>query len=168
MNAVRTIAVVKLIVWALLAYSMFTSATHITDTAHSLGLEGFAAYTLWVLIDIPAIVGKLLGGKAFAKSTQRLGFKLMVFSGLLSLACNIYAGDNLGQRGHGVLVVAMFIILENVATKIKPAPAVKAAQTRARKAASGEASPAVSKRSAAAKRGHATRIAKAKAATVTA
>lgn len=161
MTAVRTIATVKLIVWGLLAYSMFTSATHITDTAHSLGLTGFAANTLWVLIDIPAIVGKLLGGKAFARSTQRLGFKLMIFSGLLSLACNVYAGDNLGQRGHGVLVVVMFIILENVATKIKAAPAVKAAQTRARNAAAGNTPAPVSKRSAAARKGHATRKAKA-------
>jgi len=35
----------------------------------------------------------------------------------LSLACNVYAGSNLGERAFGVLVVGAFMLLEHHATK---------------------------------------------------
>jgi hypothetical protein len=44
----------------------------------------------------------------------------MVGSGLVSLACNVEAGTNIGQRVFGVLVVAGFITAEWYANRLRP------------------------------------------------
>jgi hypothetical protein len=46
----------------------------------------------------------------------------MAGAGLLSLTCNVTAGDNLGQQLYGVLVVAGFVTTEWYASKLQAAP----------------------------------------------
>jgi hypothetical protein len=48
----------------------------------------------------------------------------MAGAGLLSLTCNVTAGDNLGQQLYGVLVVAGFVTTEWCASKLQAAPPV--------------------------------------------
>ena len=47
----------------------------------------------------------------------RNGFRLLMVGGSISLACNVYAGSNIGERAFGVLVVGAFMMLEHHATK---------------------------------------------------
>jgi len=125
----------------IMVYALFVSRDHITHVAHLIGLHGYQAATLFVLIDLPALVGKAMRIKYFAASTRRTGFKLMLFSGSLSLVCNVasgWFGGGVGPAGYGAFVVTMFVIMENVVTKIKPAAAV----TRARNADSSQPAPA--------------------------
>ena len=53
------------------------------------------------------------------------------FTGSLSLACNIGSGlieGSYGAAGWGAFVVVMFLVLESVITKIRPAAAVTKAK----------------------------------------
>lgn len=134
---------------AILVYILFVSRDHITDTAHMMGLVGYTASTLFILIDIPALLGKVLSTKYFAKSTRSIGFRLMLVSGSLSLVCNVLAGHNVGQRVYGAFIIGLFVGLEQVVTRIKPAAAVKAAATKAAKAAPAPAAPAAAPKRAA-------------------
>lgn len=130
----------------IMVYALFVSADHISHVAHFIGLRGYQASTLFVLIDIPALVGKALRLKYFAAATRRTGLRLMLMSGALSLTCNVssgWLGGGLGPAGYGAFVVAMFLVMENVVTKIKPAASV----TKARNATKVE-TPAPRKRTA--------------------
>lgn len=130
---------VTLVCTAILMFVLYVSRDHITHTAHTIGLGGYQAETLFILIDIVAIVGKVLTMKYFAKSTRKIGLRLLVTAGTLSLACNVFAGSNLGERLYGAFIVVLFVGLEQVVTRIKPAPAVTAAKTREAKATTTEA-----------------------------
>lgn len=115
----------------IMVYALIVSADHISHVAHLIGLIGYQAATLFVLIDLPALVGKVLRLKYFAASTRRTGLKLMVASGILSLLCNVSSGlfeGGLGPAGYGAFVVVMFLVMENVVTKIKPAASVARAK----------------------------------------
>lgn len=131
---------VVVVVSLIMAYALFVSRDHITHVAHLIGLTGYQAETLFILVDIPAIVGKVLQTKYFAASTRKVGKRLMIASGIVSLGCNVASGwfsGGYGPAGYGVFVVAMFLIMENVVTKIKPAAAV----TARKNAAAGKAAP---------------------------
>ena len=111
----------------IMAYALFVSRDHITYVAHLIRLTGYQAETLFVFIDLPALIGKVLQLKYFAGSTHRIGRKLMVATGSLSLACNVVAGffgGGYGPAGYGAFIVVMFVVLESVIVKIKPAAAV--------------------------------------------
>lgn len=115
----------------IMLYALFVSADHITHVARVIGLEGYQAATLFVLIDIPALVGKALRLKYFAAVTRKWGLRLMLFSGVLSLTCNITSGalsGGMGAAGYGAFVVFMFLLLEHVVTKIKPSAGVTKAK----------------------------------------
>jgi hypothetical protein len=131
------IAVTSLI----MVYALWVSRDHITHVALLIGLGGYQASTLFVLIDLPALIGKVLQLKYFAASTRRMGRKLMIGSGSLSLAFNVTSGlvgGGIGPAAYGAFIVGMFLLLENVVTRIKPAAAV----TRAKNAASVKTKPA--------------------------
>lgn len=131
---------VTVVVTLIMVYALFVSRDHITHVAHLIGLDGYQAETLFVLVDIPALVGKALRMKYFAASTRKVGGRLMIASGIVSLACNVASGwfsGGYGPAGYGVFVVVMFLVMENVVTKIKPAAAV----TRAKNAGNAPATP---------------------------
>lgn len=125
---------VTIVAGLVMLYALFVSADHEIHVAHLINLSGYQAATLWVLIDLPALIGKILRLPAFLASTRRMGLKLMIGSGSLSLVCNVcsgWFGGGFGPAAYGAFVVGMFLALENVVTKIKPAAAV----TRAKNAA---------------------------------
>lgn len=133
--AIRMVA--SAIVFSVLLFVIYVSRDHITEVGYRyLNLtEDYQAQTLFVLIDILAMVGKALNSKYFDRSTQIAGATLMYLAGSISLTCNILAGDTLGQQIYGVGIVAVFVGLEAVIVRIKFAAWVKAAITRARRAA---------------------------------
>lgn len=117
MSKTRRMSLISTVVWLLLLLAASVSATHIVETAHKLGLHDWQAYTAPALIDLVAIVGKLSMALDFAAPFRRSGFRLLMVGATLSLACNVYAGDNIGERAFGVLVVGAFMLLEHHATK---------------------------------------------------
>jgi len=116
-----TYVLVATIVRAFMLGAAAISFGHIVATSHALGL-GWEAWTVPAFVDGLAVLGLVGRSARFAGSTQRAGLRLMAGAGLLSLACNVYAGHNLGQRLYGVLVVAGFIAAEWYAVKLRPAP----------------------------------------------
>lgn len=113
-TAVRTLVYVQ---WCGAAVLSFM---HIVTVGQRFGL-GWQAWTAPFLIDGFALLGAVGRGKAFTASSRKAGFALMVGSGAVSLACNVEAGTNIGQRVFGVLVVAGFITAEWFANRLRPA-----------------------------------------------
>ena len=125
----------------IMVYALWVSRDHITHVAFLIGLSGYQAKTLFILIDLPALIGKVLNTKYFAASTRKMGRKMTVGSGSLSLACNVVSGifsGGLGPAAYGAFIVMMFVWLEGVVTRIKPAAAV----TKAKNANSVKTKPA--------------------------
>jgi len=132
------------VVWMFMIGAAAVSFWHIVETSQRLGLD-WEAFTCPFLIDGLAVLGLIGRSSKFAESTRRAGLRLTLAAGVLSLAANVYAGHNLGQRLYGVLVVAGFIATECYAQRLRPAPAApkvkdpkrvaaakRAARTRAR------------------------------------
>jgi hypothetical protein len=125
---------VTLVVSSIMVLALYVSRDHITDVAYRIGLTGYQAETLFALVDVVALIGKVLQLKYFAASTRKVGRRLMIGAGIVSLTCNVASGwlsGGYGPAGYGVFVVVLFLVLENVLTKIKPAASV----TRAKNAA---------------------------------
>lgn len=115
----------------ILVYVAFVSRDHITHIGQLMNLEPYQSQTLFVLIDLPALVGKAMQLPVFAHSTRVFGRKLTYFSGGMSLVCNVVAGAILGgygPAGYGAFIVLMFVIMETAVMKIKPAAAVTKAK----------------------------------------
>lgn len=108
---------ISFVVWCLLLLAAGVSATHIVETADKLGLHDWQKYCTPALVDVVAVVGKISMATCFADAFRRSGFRLLMAGGTVSLACNVYAGDNLGERAWGALVVGAFMLLEHHATK---------------------------------------------------
>lgn len=124
---------VTIVATLIMMYALFVSRDHITHVAHLIGLDGYQAATLFVLIDLPALVGKAMMLPYFARSTRNTGRVLMMLSGSLSVVCNVtsgWFGGGVGPAAYGAFVVGMFLILEWAVVRIKPAASV----TRARNA----------------------------------
>jgi len=128
----RIRALVTVVASGILVYALYVSREHIAHVGHTVGLRPSEAETLFILVDIPIIVGKLMALAYFAPTTRRAGRKLMVAGIAVSLACNVasgWIGGGLGPAAYGVFVVGMALAMEWAITKIKPAGAI----TRARK-----------------------------------
>lgn len=119
---------VMLVVGAVMVYALFVSRDHITEVALFIGVAGWQAQTAFVLVDLPALIGKVMQIKAiFSGNTGRHGREMTYVSGSVSLACNATAGlihGSWGAAGWGIFVVMMFLYLESKMTKIKPAASV--------------------------------------------
>lgn len=167
MNATRNypLIFIRSVTWILMLMAAFISASHIVHVSQTLGLHGWYAYTTPGFIDVIAIAGKLSMLSRFDAypAFQRSGRWMLIAGGTLSLAANIGAGANWGERGYGVLIVGGFLLLENhltkAAGKVKESPAaelvvdpaaaerrkagaVKAVETKARRKAEREAAAA--------------------------
>lgn len=107
---------IRIVVWFFLVGAALISISHIVHTAQMLGL-GWEAYTVPAFVDGIAIVGKVSMLPRFSPAFRKSGFRLLMFGGVLSLAANVAAGSNWGERAFGVLVVAGFMILESHVAK---------------------------------------------------
>ncbi len=112
----RAMLAIQIVIWAFLIGAAWISFTHIVEACHMLGLNE-QSYAAPFFVDGIAIVGKISMLPRFTKAFRDSGFKLLMFGGVLSLACNVGAGSNWGERAFGVLIVAGFMVLENHATK---------------------------------------------------
>lgn len=139
-NRIRTYVTVA--ITALMVYALYVSMSHITHVADWIGVPGWQAKTAFLLVDMPALIGKVLQLKYFSASTKKSGRQMTYFSGSLSLVCNIASGLILGSYGAaawGAFVVGMFLYLESKIAKIKPAAAVTKARNAERETTTTEA-----------------------------
>lgn len=116
-----TYVVVKVVVLMFMGGAAAISFGHIVDVSSTLGLT-WEAMTVPFFIDGLAILGLVGRTDKFDVSTKRAGMVLVTFAGSLSLAANVYAGDNLGQQCYGALVVCGFALAEWFAGRMKAAP----------------------------------------------
>jgi len=143
-DRIKTLVVV--VTALIMVYALYVSKDHITHVALFIGIGGWQAHTAFVLIDLPALIGKLMGLKYFAASTRKAGRQMTYLSGSISLICNVASGlilGSFGAAGWGAFVVMMFLYLESRITKIKAAASV----TRAKNAANEDGEPATAKAS---------------------
>lgn len=147
-----------LIVAAFAAGALAISFAHVIELAHRYGVTGWQALAAPFFIDGFMLLGRLGMSRKFDAATNRIGRRMMTAGALLSLAANVGVGTTVGQRVFGALVVIGFLVGEWYAGKLAPAANVTAQLA---------ADQAAAKRSAAAKKGAATRAAKKAAATRT-
>lgn len=112
----KALTTIRIVVWIFMIGAAAISFSHIVQVSTMLGL-GWEAWTVPFFVDGIAIVGKVSMLPRFAQGFRRSGFRLLMLGGTLSLAANVAAGSNWGERGFGVLVVAGFMLLESHATK---------------------------------------------------
>jgi hypothetical protein len=134
-NRVR--AAVTVVATLIMVYALFVSRDHITHVAFLIGLGGYQASTLFVLVDLPALVGKARQLRYFAASTRRTWHAVDVDERHAQL--RVQRGERLVRRRVRSgrvrsVVVIVFLVMENAVTKIKPAAAV----TKARNAENAE------------------------------
>jgi len=121
----KALTTINVVIWVFLIAAAAISFSHIVESGYHLGLAK-ESWTAPMFIDGIAVVGKVSMLPRFSQAFRRSGFRLLMLGGSLSLAANVYAGHNLGQRMFGVLVVAGFMALESHATKASRAVAIAA------------------------------------------
>lgn len=111
------------------------SFIHLVAAAHKGGLNGYEAYTVPVMIDGIAIIGLVMRGTEFSIATRKIGFRVQIAAGALSLLGNVFAAHNLGGAVYGVAIVALFLLAEWLSDKIESAEVDQEAQEAEKRAA---------------------------------
>lgn len=135
MNAAKIVrAIAKLYFIAALAASF----SHIITTADKIGLSGWEMWSTPFMIDGLAVIGLVMRGEAFSKATRRIGFRVQLTAGAVSLLANVYAASNVGGMIYGVAVVALFVGAEWLSDKIESAEVDKAREAAAKRTAAAQ------------------------------
>lgn len=88
------------------------SFTHIITTSLKLHTTGPQYWTWPFMVDGIAIIGMVMRTKRWSDRTNKIGFRVQVVAGSLSLAANVYAGDTVGNVITGIGAVGLFIFAE--------------------------------------------------------
>lgn len=136
---VRTIA--KLYFLAALAASF----SHIITASSKIGLSGWEMWSTPFMIDGLAVIGLVMRGEAFSRSTRKIGFRVQLTAGAVSLIANVYAASNLGGMIYGVAVVALFVGAEWLSDKIESVEVDRAAELAAKRSAASSKAAATRK-----------------------
>lgn len=90
------------------------SFIHIVTASEKMGGEGVEAYATPFMIDGLAVMGMIMRHEDFSKKTNKIGFRIQLLCGSMSLAMNVYAG--LGHSIFGILfgiaIVSCFVLAE--------------------------------------------------------
>lgn len=110
----------------------YTHIVHLSNMGHLYGWQAFAAP---VFVDGFAMLGRLARSKSFADSTRRTGLRVQIAATSVSFIANVVAGDSIGARIFGALVVLGYVVAELLAESMHPATtkaeAVKATRSQA-------------------------------------
>lgn len=117
----------QLVVLAFAAGALYFSFSHITDLALRFGATQTEAAAAPFYVDGFMLLGRMAMSRRFTARTNAIGKRFLVGGALVSLAANIAAGQTLGSRVFGALVVAGFVLCEWLAGQFrtraaKPAP----------------------------------------------
>lgn len=132
------------IVWMFTIGALAASYTHIVHLFGMLGLHGWQAWTAPAFVDGFALLGRLARSRQFATETRRTGLRVQIIATSVSFIANVIAGDSIGARIFGAMVVIGYVVAELLAERMHPvttkaeadkakrsAAATKAAATRA-------------------------------------
>lgn len=144
------VMIIKVIAKLYFLGAMVASFLHLIHAAQKGGLTGAEAYSVPFMVDGLALTGLIMRGEEFSTRTRRIGFRVFLLTGSLSLAGNVFAASNIGGAAYGVAIVALFVGMEWLSDNIESAAAEKAAAV---------ANEAQAKKEAAIAKGKATRAA---------
>lgn len=150
--------IVKLIVKLYFIGALAVSFCHIIEAANKLDLYGWQSYTTPFAIDGIAVIGMVMRSEKWSAATRKLGFRVQMTAGTLSLAANMYAGNTKGEVVYGVVIVGLFLFSEWLSDRL-----VTAQQEREMNEAASKAA----KQAAAIEKGRQTRAANKRAAEAT-
>lgn len=153
------VVIVKLIVKAYFLAALLGSFTHIVTAAEKLGLTGWEAVIVPFLIDGMFIIAMVLRGEVYGVRTRKIGLRVQVAMGALSLAANITAAETAG----GVLLAGLLVGGMIFSEWLVDAKQMKTAAVEAAELAAAEAARVAREAAEAAARRKADGIAKAKA-----
>jgi hypothetical protein len=111
-HAMNKVSMMKGISKLYFAGALTGSFIHIVTSAHKLGGEGIEAYATPFMIDGLAVMGMAMRSDDFSKRTNKIGFKVQVVTGLMSLGMNVYAANSAFGIMFGVALVALFVLAE--------------------------------------------------------
>lgn len=114
--------------------ALAASYTHIVHLSNMGHLYGWQAWTAPAFVDGFAMLGRLARSKSFAESTRRTGLRVQIAATLVSFIANVVAGDTIGARIFGAMVVIGYVVAELLAERMHPA-ATKAEQANATRSA---------------------------------
>jgi hypothetical protein len=112
----------KTVVLGFAGMALSISCTHVYQLAVRTGVAGWHSYVAPAFVDGMMLLGRLGQCKAFEETTRRAGRWVFAIGVILSFAANILAGETLGERVFGAMVVGGFAFGEWYAGKLKPAP----------------------------------------------
>lgn len=101
-----------LIVKAYFIAALAGSFTHIITAAERVGLTGWEAVIVPFLIDGMFIIAMVLRGESYSTRTRKIGLRVQIAMGALSLAANITAATAVGGILLSVLLVGGMIFSE--------------------------------------------------------
>lgn len=130
------VSAIKVIAKLYFLGALVGSFIHLIHAAQKGGLTGAEAYSVPFMIDGLALTALIMRGAEFSTRTRRIGFKVFLATGSMSLAGNVFAAHNIGGAVYGVAIVALFIGMEWLSDNIE------SAQDEAGKLAAGAAASA--------------------------
>ncbi len=142
------VKVIKAIAKAYFFGAIAISAVHLIAAAKKGGLTGYEMYTVPFLIDGIAITGLIMRGSEFSKATRKIGFRVQIGAGALSLLGNVFAAHNLGGAVYGVAIVLLFLLAEWLSDNIESAEVDTMAEAQSKRQAASAKAAATRKRNA--------------------
>jgi hypothetical protein len=104
--------IVKGIVKGYFFGALGVSAMHIISAFEKLGLNDGEQYGTPLAVDGIAVLGLVMRSDRWSTDTRKIGLRVQIGAGSLSLAANVFAGSSLGGRILGVMVVGLFLLAE--------------------------------------------------------
>lgn len=104
--------IVWLVVKAYFLAALAASFTHIITAAEKLGLHDWEAGIVPFLIDGMFLIAMVLRTETYSARTRRIGLRVQIVMGVVSLAANIYATVSVGGVILAVLLIGGMIFSE--------------------------------------------------------
>lgn len=115
------VTVIKAIAKLYFIGALTGSFIHLIHAAQKGGLSGAEAYSVPFMIDGLALTALIMRGAEFSTRTRRIGFRVFLTTGSMSLAGNVFAASNIGGAVYGVAIVALFLGMEWLSDNIQSA-----------------------------------------------
>lgn len=118
--------IVKAVVKFYFLGALAVSFIHYLTAGQKVGLVGWQSWVPVLAVDGFAVIGIAMQSKTWDDGTNKLGRRIQLSCGALSLVPNVYAGNTVGERIVGVLVPVSFIASELLVKRMRTRKAADA------------------------------------------
>jgi hypothetical protein len=127
---------------------MTFSWTNVMSAYHQLGVQGWKLYVTPMSVDFWVLLGMVLRMGAWSQATRRLGMRMQITAGVISLSANVYAGHSLGDRIFDGAMVFGYMAAELLCSRIvtRAAEQAETRQAETRQATTAELAAAEAER----------------------